>query len=99
MHSPLCATSLSPGPPNRAISISNVLISSLAIVHWIELADPSSQTVPVVGALIIKYAGERNSQNNDEYPKEHGWRSTTGNFPPTYLVLGSKQPEEKKQAA
>ena len=78
MHSPLCATCFSPDVPNLTSWTSNALTSSLATVHWIELVDPSSQTVFVVGILILKYAGERHSQKydarlNENWVGEHGW--------------------------
>ena len=48
-----------PVEPNLTISISNILMSSLPMVHSIELVDPSSQTVFAFGVVIEKDPRER----------------------------------------
>ena len=55
---------------NLAISISNILMSSLPMVHSIELVDPSSQTEFAFGVLIMKDPRAIESDNSNEHEQE-----------------------------
>lgn len=56
---------------NLAISMSNILMVSLPMVHSIELVDPSSQTEFAFGELIVKDPRAMESDNSNEHEHEN----------------------------